>query len=502
LPALTCLIYVPMSSLSDQAIRAIYRQGEDAVVALIQGLVAEIDALKGDVQSLKDQVAKNSHNSSKPPSSDGPTKPRTSSLRHKGSKKRGGQPGHLGHTLSVVDTPDHTVLHGVDRCSQCAVNLEQIDVVSVEKRQLFDIPPLHLEVTEHQAELKRCPACGACTKGVFPEGVTHPVQYGSRLKTLAVYFNQYHFIPLERTGDIFEDLFGHRLTDATIFQSAAHLSEQLDPVEEHIKQQLIDTAVLQVDESSVSVAGKNHWVHVASTDRLTHYGLHEKRGRAATEAIGILPSFEGRAVHDHWKPYFSYEDCQHALCNAHHLRELKFIKEQYQQGWASEMTALLLDIKQIVEQTRRHTDQLSVKKIKAFEKRYDALLKQGFKANPPPPQAVGVKKKRGRPKQAPPKNLLDRLAQYKGEVLAFMYDFDVPFDNNQAERDIRMIKVKQKVSGCFRTETGAALFCRIRGYISTAKKNSIRVMGALQNAFNDHPFIPTSMDTATPKQSS
>ena len=170
-----------MSSLSDQAIRAIYRQGEDAVVALIQGLVAEIDALKGDVQSLKDQVAKNSHNSSKPPSSDGPPTPRTSSLRHKGSKKRGGQPGHLGHTLSVVDTPDHTVLHGVDRCSQCAVNLEQIDVVSVEKRQLFDIPPLHLEVTEHQAELKRCPACGACTKGVFPEGVTHPVQYGSRL---------------------------------------------------------------------------------------------------------------------------------------------------------------------------------------------------------------------------------------------------------------------------------------------------------------------------------
>ena len=166
------------------------------------------------------------------------------------------------------------------------------------------------------------------------------------------------------------------------------------------------------------------------------------------------------------------------------------------------MTALLLDIKQIVEQTRRHTDQLSVKKIKAFEKRYDALLKKGFKANPPPQQAVGVKKKRGRPKQAPPKNLLDRLAQYKGEVLAFMYDFDVPFDNNQAERDIRMIKVKQKVSGCFRTETGAALFCRIRGYISTAKKNSIRVMGALQNAFNDHPFNPTSMDTATPKQSS
>jgi len=277
-----------MSSLSAQALRAIYRQGEDAVVTLIQGLVAEIDALKGEVQSLKDQVAKTSHNSSKPPSSDGWTKPRTSSLRPKGSKKRGGQPGHFGHTLSVVDPPDHRVLHGVDQCSQCAVNLEQIDGVSVEKRQLFDIPPLHLEVTEHQAELKRCPACGACTKGVFPEGVTHPAQYGAGLKRLAVYFNQYHFIPLERTGEIFEDLFGHRLTDATIFQAAVSLSECLEPVEEHIKQQLIDAEVLHVDESSLSVAGKKHWVHVAGTDRLTHYGLHEKRGQDATKAIGIL----------------------------------------------------------------------------------------------------------------------------------------------------------------------------------------------------------------------
>ncbi len=485
-----------MSSLSEQEIRAIYRQGEDSVVALIQGLFAELEALRCEVQSLKDQISKNSSNSGKPPSSDGLSKPRTSSLRKKGVKKRGGQKGHKGHTLSVVDTPNHTVLHNIETCDQCTANLKDANVVGVEKRQVFDLPPLNIEVTEHQALIKRCPECGASAKGLFPEGVTQPAQYGNRVKSLAVYLNQYHFIPLERTCEIFEDLFGHRPSDTTIFQAAERLWDHLEPVEAHIKQSLINAHVLNVDETSLSVAGKKHWVHVAGTSLLTHYGLHEKRGQKATDAIGILPCYEGRAVHDHWKPYFGYEDCQHALCNAHHLRELKFVTEQYQQDWAQEMTTLLMDIKQIVEQTNENTHHLSATKIKAFEKRYDQILMQGFQDNPPPKQKAGGKKKRGRPKQSPPKNLLDRLEQYKREVLAFMYDFRVPFDNNQAERDIRMVKVKQKVSGCFRTQTGAAIFCRIRGYISTAKKNSIRVIDAIQDAFNKSPFIPTPIDTS------
>jgi transposase len=283
-------------------------------------------------------------------------------LRKNGDKKRGGQKGHPGHTLSVVDTPDHTALHGVETCAECAANLASIHVLAMEKHQVFDLPPLQLEVTEHQAPIKQCPACGTCTKGVFPDAVTQPAQYGARLKALATYFNHYHFIPLARTGEIFEDLFGHRPSDATIVQAAAHLSEHLIPVEAHIKQQLIAAEVLHVDESSLSVAAKKHWVHVAATDRLTHYGLHEKRGQNAMDAMGILPHFKGCAVHDHWKPYFKYEDGQHALCNAHHLRELKFIHEQYQQGWAEAMTALLVEIKQRVDQTRKRTDQLSVKK--------------------------------------------------------------------------------------------------------------------------------------------
>ena len=484
-----------MSSLSEQAIRTIYRQGEDSVVALIQGLFAEIEMLRSEVQSLKDQINKNSSNSGKPPSSDGLSKPRTSSLRKKGAKKRGGQKGHKGHTLSVVDNPEHTILHRVETCDQCAADLEEAPIVGVEKRQVFDIPPLNIEVTEHQAQIKRCPDCGIHTKGLFPEGVTQPAQYGNRIKSVAVYLNQYHFIPLERTGEIFEDLFGHRPSDATIFQATARLSDHLEPVEAHIKQSLIRADVLNADETSLSVAGKKHWVHVAGTSLLTHYGLHEKRGRQATDAIGILPYYAGRAVHDHWKPYFGYEDCQHALCNAHHLRELTFVKEQYQQDWADEMADLLMNIKQTVDQSREKTDHLSATTIKAFEKRYNQILRQGFKDNPPQKQKTNAKKKRGRPKQSPPKNFLDRLEQYKGEVLAFMYDFRVPFDNNQAERDIRMVKVKQKVSGCFRTETGAAIFCRIRGYISTAKKNSIRVIDAIQGAFNNTPFIPIPRPT-------
>jgi len=487
-----------MPILQEQEIRAIYRQGEDAVVALVQSLVAQIEALKAEVQALRDQVQKNSRNSSKPPSSDGLQKPRTSSLRKRGENKNGGQEGHPGHTLTRVEHPDHTVLHPVETCAHCAANLEGVDAVSVEKRQVFDIPPLQVEVTEHQAEVKICPTCGQSSKGMFPTDVTHPAQYGNRIKALASYFNQYHFIPLDRTSEIFEDLFDHRLCQASVIQANELLAERLAPVEEHIRQALIAADVLHLDESSLSVAGKKHWVHVASTEQITHYGLHPKRGQKATDAIGILPHFEGLALHDHWKPYFRYQTCQHALCNAHHLRELKFIKEQYQQPWAEDMASLLMNIKEDVEHQKEHKDHLSTRKINAFEKRYDAIIQQGLEANPSPKEQPDRQKKRGRPKQSPPKNLLDRLSQYKGEVLAFMYDFRVPFDNNQAERDIRMVKVKQKVSGCFRTETGAAIFCRIRGYISTAKKNAIRVIDAIEDAFRHTPFIPTPIPAAIP----
>lgn len=481
-------------------IHKIYIQGEDAVIQLIDSLGGYIQFLHAYIlkqaeiiQGLQDQVAKNSTNSSKPPSSDGYKKP--TSLRKPSVKKNGGQEGHEGHTLMPVENPDHIEIYQVNQCSNCHASLENEEVLGYEKRQVFDIPPVRLEVTEHQVEIKDCPFCGERNKADFPPDITQPVQYGIRIKSWAVYFSDYHFIPLERTGEIFGDLFGHRLCEASVLQADTVLAECVRPAHGAVKQQLIESEVVNVDESGLRVEGKLNWLHVASTPSLTYYGVHEKRGQEAMDQIGILPEFKGTAVHDHWTPYFNYEECRHSLCNAHHLRELKFINECYQQEWPKRMTSLLVEIKEKkeeVQQAHPQGDHFDQQKIEEFEKRYDEIIEIGLKANPPPPQEHLPKKRRGRVKQSPPKNLLDRLKKRKQEVLAFMYDFRVPFDNNQGERDVRMVKVKQKVSGTFRTREGARRFCCIRGYISTARKNGRKVIEAIQEAFNGTPFIPPS----------
>ena len=456
------------------------------LVLAMQQRLAEQQLL---IQGLRDQLAKDSHNSGKPPSSDGLKKPKTRSLRQKGQRPRGGQPGHKGDTLKMVAEPDDVELHPVSRCPYCQTDLSAIEPVGYEKRQVFDVPPVRLEVTEHQAEIKQCPGCGEPVKGVFPAHVTQPTQYGPRLKAQASYLNNYHFIPLARTEELLTDFYGQSPSEPVVIEANHQLVEQTQPSLERVKQQFLTAPIAHFDESGLRIEGKLHWLHVASTLDLTYYHVHRKRGQAGMEAGGILPEFQGGAVHDHWSSYLKFDNCQHYFCNAHHLRELQFIVEQYQQSWAADMAQLLRDIKAEVEATPAPAMSLPPERLVHYEAEYDQLIAKGLAANLPPDDPPP--KKRGRPKQAPPKNLLDRLQKYKSGVLAFMYVFHVPFDNNLAERDVRMVKVKQKVSGAFRTQTGADNFCAIRSYISTVRKQGHNVIEAMYDAFVGQPFIPS-----------
>ena len=470
---------------------------KETLIEIILALWQQVQEQAAIIQQLQDQLAKNSRNSSKPPGSEGLKKPRTRSLRRKSGRRRGGQQGHPGHTLEMVAQPHHTRIHPVPSCPHCARDLRSVALCGHERRQVFDVPPVQVEVTEHQAEIKVCPGCGERVKASFPPAVTQPVQYGPRFKAQAAYLNNYQLLPWARTCELLGDFYGHQPAEALVLAANTTLDDQLEPSLTTIKQQLIDAEVVHFDESGFRVEGKLNWLHVASTASLTYYGVHPKRGQEAMKDIGILPQFSGRAVHDHWKSYLTFPDCQHAFCNAHHLRELQFVVDQYKQSWAEELSALLVEIKKEVEQAPPEHTSLPAERIAHFEQRYDELIAQGLKANPPPAQPPP--KKRGRRKQSPPKNLLDRLQQYKAQVLAFMHDFRVPFDNNLAERDVRMVKLKQKVSGTFRTRSGAETFCAIRSYISTVRKQGHKVIDAIYDALLGRPFIPCTSGVGQPE---
>lgn len=481
-------------SLSREDILAVYKEGPEAVVKLVQTLcsicdkqAARIVELEERVKALEDQINKNSRNSSKPPSTD--TFKKIKGQRKPSGKSVGGQKGHKGHTLEMVEKPDHVIVHPVAKCELCGRSLCDAKALKHERRQVFDLPPIKVEVFEHQAESKICPNCGCLNKAAFPEDVAYSVQYGTRLKSVAAYLNQYQLVPFDRLSETFVDLFGHHLSQSTLIDINQACYEALESVEESIKQQLIASPVICLDETGMRIEGTRKWCHVVSTPNLTYYAANAHRGSKANEDMGILPVYSGTAMHDGWSSYFKF-NCKHALCNSHNLRDLIFVHEEDKQNWAKELIDHLIDIKTVVDCNETIDSKIDPAEITEFEKRYDDIIKMAKLENPPPivSDSQGQIKKRGKKKKTKAQNLLERLQKYRREVLAFMYDFEVPFDNNLAERDIRMMKVQQKISGTFRSWEGAKIFCRIRGYISTAKKNSISVIDAIQGAFERMPF--------------
>jgi len=445
-------------------------------------LSAQLSQLEERVKELEDRLNKNSSN---PPSSDEFIKPK--SQRKKSGKKPGGQKSHKGKTLKMSSNPDHVVTHQVTSCECCGYRLEEVQPERIEKRQEYDIPPQKIIVTEHQTERKQCPSCSHRNSASFPSGIKLPVQYGPFLKSMLVYLNQYQLIPYKRTVELIEDIYGHKLSEGLLFNSIHSTYEALQPVEEKTIEILLDAPVNHVGETGLRIEGKRQWLHFLCNDKLTHYDYHGKRGMEALEDIGILTRYTGTIIHDYWKPYFKLA-CRHGLCNAHHLRELTGITEVTGQAWPEELSGLLLEIKETLLEYQRKGNRLSEDELAAFSERYDLIIEKGYLENPPPKESP--EKKRGRMKQSKARNLLNRLSEHKSEALAFMYDDRISFDNNQAERDIRMVKVKQKISGVFRSEQGAKMFCRIRSYISMVKKNSLPVLDAINGALQGYPYIP------------
>lgn len=457
----------------------------------IQDLIAEISSYfeqqlaqkNARIQELEDQVAKNSQNSSKPPSTDTPyDKPAPKNRREKTERKIGGQYGHKGKNLKMVDIPDETVVYEVKDCACCGEDLSSCAVKSVRRRQVYDIPPLKLIVTEHQAEVKKC-TCGHTTQADFPSTVPHYVQYGSHIKGFLIYLQTYQFIPYERSKELIADLFKHNLSTGTLSNTQKYAFEQLETFEEQLKALLTLATVAGFDETGFRVLSKCWWLHSCSTDKHAYYEVHAKRGNEAMDAIGILPDFEGIAIHDFWKSYLKYT-CTHGLCNAHLLRELTFIKDRFKQDWAEDLASLICEMKAAKDKAiEQGQTALAEQDLAVYATKYSTIIEQGFKQNPfTPPK----KKKRGRVAKTKPLNLLERMRDYKQDIIRFLFDFEVPFDNNFSERDIRMMKLKQKISGCFRSKTGAQYFARIRSYIVTARKQELNVFDALINLFEDN----------------
>jgi transposase len=456
---------------------------------MIDGLLAQVFTLTAKVEKLERQVAKNSENSSKPPSSDGLAKkpPKTSSLRGKSGKKVGGQPGHQGKTLERAAEPTTTRDHPLPgQCSRChsALPLGQVQVL--ERRQVFDVPASAFDVIEHRTYTVAC-SCGQRHDSAFPPEVSETVQYGPNVRALGVHLTQGQMLPYARAAELISELYGLQISPATLLAWVGEASAALQGTADVIARQLHHAPVLCADESGLRVDGKLHWMHVAATATLTWYGLHEKRGVDAMAAHGILPKRIGVLVHDCWAPYWKLDDGLHALCNAHLLRELVYVQQLTEQSWATALAEMLLNAQRLSVAARQKQQPLDADTIAAFAAVYDDIVREGEQLHPV------ILKPNGKPgKQSEAHNLLHRFRLHADAILRFISDPAVPFSNNIAERAVRMPKVKQKISGCFRTVMGANNFCTIRSCLDTLRKQGHSMLEVLRRAFIGDPITPAA----------
>jgi len=441
------------------------------------------------VEELERRLGKDSHNSSKPPSSDGLGR-KLGKPRKNSGKPSGGQRHHPGQTLMQVVTPDTVVTHRPTHCQACHFDLQQEAGRVKERRQVHDLPELHLRVQEHRLEEICCPACQHLTAASFPAGVDAPAQYGPRVQALAVYLSQFQLVPLERTCEALADLCQCHLSQGTLVTWIAKAAKTLSPTVQRIKTLLIASPLQHADETGIRVKGLLHWMHVNGTRWLTFYSWHRKRGREALGQIGIWPNFQGRAMHDRWASYDQY-GCAHSWCGAHLLRDCLFVAEQEKQPWGQVMFDLLLEMVNATNRWRSQgAKQMPKEEQEHWIAQYFSVLASGFAAHTAqaPPEQSPRPKRQGRKKQEASKNLLDALLKQADRVLGFLEDLTVPFTNNLAERDLRMVKVQQKISGTFRSEDGATAFCIIRSYLSTMRKQGRSMLGAMAAVFAGSPF--------------
>jgi transposase len=452
--------------------------------AVIEALRVQLMAAQAEIAELRRRLGQNSSNSSLPPSSDGPVRPASKSLRGKSGKRSGGQAGHPGRTLSQVDSPDETVVHEPAACGGCGSGLTEASAVGVARRQVFEAPEPKVTVTEHRLVSRRC-GCGTVTTGRAPAGVEAPVQYGPRAQALIVYLVAGQFLAQQRAADAMNDLFGLPVSDGAVAAMIAKSAGRLDGFIEAVKAKLRQADVVNADETGLRVAGRTHWVHSTSTDRFSLISVHRRRGREGIDAHGVLNHYTGVIVHDAWRPYDCYRDAVHALCNAHLLRELQQVidvSDKTGGAWAEQARHALLELNTLAATAAATGQDVDIARLAELRSWHTSAAATGITANDH--RATKIAQRH----HALARRMFDRADDY----LRFATDPRVPFTNNAAEREIRMVKLRQKISGCMRTLTGAQHFVKIRSYLATAGKHGIGILDALTRLAKDQPWLPTT----------